>query len=95
MSARRRDNNSGRRGYQRITEDEDDPRASLNSNSPILPKETLEEDITYRPSGQSAAFDTDGLEEHYRPIKEYEGAHRFDPDYTWDAKDEKQVVRKV
>lgn len=26
---------------------------------------------------------------------EYEGRHRFDPDYTWTAEEEKRLVRKV
>jgi hypothetical protein len=95
MATRRRDQNASHRGYQRLTEEEDNPRASLNSNSPILPKEELEEDIEHGPSTQNATFDTDGLEQHYTPIKGYEGAHRYDPSYTWDPKNEKQVVWKV
>jgi hypothetical protein len=26
---------------------------------------------------------------------EYEGRHRFDPDYTWTAEEERKLVRKV
>lgn len=41
------------------------------------------------------AFDNDDLEEHYAPIVNHEGAHRYDPKFEWEAKDEKRVVRKV
>lgn len=40
-------------------------------------------------------FDNDSLEEHYAPIVNHEGAHRYDPKFEWDPKDEKKVVRKV
>jgi len=97
MTARARDHTVSHRGYRHLVEDEDElePRASFNSSSPILPKEQLEEDTTYGLRDQGATFDTDGLELHYRPIKDYEGAHRFDPSYTWSPKDEKEVVWKV
>lgn len=41
------------------------------------------------------AFDNDSLEEHYAPIVNHEGAHRYDPKFEWDPKDEKRVVRRV
>lgn len=31
----------------------------------------------------------------YRPIAEYEGAHRFDPTYEWTENEEKRLVRRV
>lgn len=31
----------------------------------------------------------------YRPIPEYEGAHRFDPTYEWTENEEKRLVRRV
>lgn len=31
----------------------------------------------------------------YRPIDEYEGAHRFDPSYQWTENEEKRLVRRV
>lgn len=40
-------------------------------------------------------FDNDSLESFYKPIDSYEGIHRYDPDFEWDAKEEKRVVRKV
>jgi hypothetical protein len=48
------------------------------------------------PSTQSAAFETESaLQEHYKPIKSYEGYHRYDPNYTWSWEDEKRIIRKV
>lgn len=31
----------------------------------------------------------------YKPIDTYEGIHRWDPDFEWDEKEEKRLVRKV
>ncbi|KAF2486466.1 major facilitator superfamily domain-containing protein [Neohortaea acidophila] len=31
----------------------------------------------------------------YRPIASYEGIHRYDPEFAWEAKDEKRLVRKI
>lgn len=62
--------------------------------SPILPK-SEPEDIEGQTAGTFTAFDTSGLETHYKPIDAYEGAHRYDPEYTWNPADEKKVVRKV
>jgi hypothetical protein len=38
---------------------------------------------------------TTGLDEFYKPIESYEGAHRYDPSYTWEPSEEKRIVRKV
>ena len=40
-------------------------------------------------------FDTSGLNDYYKPISSYEGIHRFDPTFEWEAKEEQRVVRKV
>jgi hypothetical protein len=31
----------------------------------------------------------------YKPIPEYEGAHRWDPDFEWTEQEERAVVKKV
>lgn len=33
--------------------------------------------------------------DNYRPVKSYEGLHRYDPDFEWEPEEEKKVVRKV
>lgn len=43
-----------------------------------------------------SAFASSGVDdEFYKPIANYEGAHRYDPYFEWEAKEEKKVVRKV
>ena len=46
-------------------------------------------------SGRDVTFDNDSMESFYKPIDEYEGRHRYDPEFEWDPKDEKRIVRKV
>lgn len=41
------------------------------------------------------AWATGGNIEVYKPIPEYEGAHRYDPLFEWDPKEERKLVRKV
>ena len=41
------------------------------------------------------AFDTTEDPRYYKPIPEYEGAHRWDPDFEWTEQEEKAVVKKV
>jgi hypothetical protein len=33
--------------------------------------------------------------DHYRPVESYEGIRRYDPDFVWEKKEEKRLVRKV
>ena len=55
---------------------------------------TTERSLFHRSDGKT--FETDSeLESLYAPIAEYEGRHRYDPQFVWDKKDEKKVVRKV
>lgn len=41
------------------------------------------------------AFDTTEDPRFYKPIPEYEGAHRWDPDFEWTEQEETSVIRKV
>lgn len=85
-------------GYIELdAQDEDESRNSLNSNSPIVPpsqRDSFDDEESPLKSGNNASGN-DGLEAYYRPIEGYEGAHRYDPDYTWSMADEKRTVRKV
>lgn len=45
--------------------------------------------------GAVGTFENESLESFYRPIDEYEGAHRFDPTFEWEKKEEQKIVRKV
>lgn len=43
-------------------------------------------------------FNTPATAQYWRDVYEtahYEGRHRFDPNYTWTAEEEKRLVRKV
>lgn len=40
-------------------------------------------------------FETSSLESYYKPIDSYEGLHRYDPEFQWEPKEEKRLVRKV
>lgn len=44
---------------------------------------------------EGVAFETTEDVRHYKPIPTYEGIHRWDPDFEWDEKEEKKLVRKV
>ena len=46
-------------------------------------------------NSRAKAFDNVSLEEYYKPIDSYEGRHRWDPEFVWEAKEERRVVRKV
>jgi hypothetical protein len=42
-----------------------------------------------------STFDTTEDPRFYKPIPEYEGIHRWDPDFEWTETEEKAIVRKV
>ena len=42
-----------------------------------------------------AVYVTGGRDEFYKPIAEYEGAHRYDPKMTWTEQEEKALIRRV
>ncbi|KAL3493700.1 major facilitator superfamily domain-containing protein [Aspergillus germanicus] len=41
------------------------------------------------------AFDTTEDPRYYKPIPEYEGIHRWDPDFDWSPEEEKRLIRKI
>lgn len=44
----------------------------------------------------NTTFISSGVDdEFYKPIPQYEGVHRYDPDFEWEPQEEKKVVRKV
>ena len=47
------------------------------------------------PSKRSATFETVGNESYYTPVDNYEGKHRYDPNFEWEPKEERKLVRKV
>lgn len=43
----------------------------------------------------SSVFISGGSVDHYEPIPEYEGRHRYDPTAQWTPQEEKVLVKKV
>ena len=75
-----------------LLKDEGSPRLSSGSN------ESSELDPTLRRrSGriEGKVHADESFEKFYTPVEGYEGRHRYDPKFKWDAQDEKKVVRKV
>ncbi|KAJ5780683.1 hypothetical protein N7457_005843 [Penicillium paradoxum] len=48
-----------------------------------------------RATQSDCAFDTTEDPRFYKPIPEYEGAHRWDPDFEWTEEEENAVLRKI
>ncbi|OJJ48204.1 hypothetical protein ASPZODRAFT_23860 [Penicilliopsis zonata CBS 506.65] len=46
-------------------------------------------------SADASAFDTSEDARYYKPIPTYEGIHRWDPEFEWSEKEEKDIVRKI
>lgn len=47
------------------------------------------------PHAGSTTFNSQGLDDYYKPSEQWEGLHRYDPDFTWEPSEEKRLVRKV
>lgn len=45
--------------------------------------------------GDGGVFAMGGNIDAYKPIPEYEGAHRYDPLFQWTEKEETSLVRRV
>jgi len=67
------------------------------SDTKAFPLAMVEEPVIFDAAGKTreSAFDTESFESHYKPIESYEGYHRWDPKFQWEAKEEKKLVRKV
>ena len=61
----------------------------------LFPEAVVADSFAFKREGGKSTFDHDSAEEFYAPIAEYEGAHRYDPKFEWEPKEEKQVVRRV
>lgn len=61
----------------------------------LFPEAVVADSYAFKREGGKSTFDHDSAEEFYAPIAEYEGVHRYDPNYEWEAKEEKRVVRRV
>lgn len=43
----------------------------------------------------NTTFERFGKALHHQPVERYEGSHRYDPQFEWEPKEEKKLVRKV
>lgn len=77
---------------------EDSSRISSNDRSTapkLFPEAIITEPTIFRRTGGKSFEETESLEDFYQPIAEYQGRHRYDPKFQWDAKQERRVVRRI
>ena len=46
-------------------------------------------------TAKTRTFETADDFHYHKPIEQYEGLHRWDPDFYWEEAEEKKLVRKV
>ncbi|BAE56412.1 permease of the major facilitator superfamily [Aspergillus flavus] len=70
---------------------DDSKQVSAGSSSETLPVAAPKrvKDIS------EGAFDTTEDPRFYKPIDDYEGIHRWDPDFEWGEQEEKKLIRKI
>ncbi|KAB8258388.1 major facilitator superfamily domain-containing protein [Aspergillus pseudonomiae] len=70
---------------------DDSKQVSAGSSSETLPVAAPKrvKDIS------EGAFDTSEDPRYYKPIDDYEGIHRWDPDFEWGEQEEKKLIRKI
>lgn len=71
---------------------------SLLDDVKHFPIAVIDEPSVFKVTGNRSAFANDSdssFEEFYKPIDSYEGAHRYDPKFEWEAQEEKKLVRKI
>jgi len=68
--------------------------AGCGTDFPSSTTSSLDEDSN-KPSKNKGIFVAPEALEVYRPVKEFEGAHRFDPAAKWTDEEEQKLVRKV
>ncbi|KAE8351332.1 major facilitator superfamily domain-containing protein [Aspergillus coremiiformis] len=74
---------------QTINDDSNQVSAGSSSETLKIPARKRAKDIS------EYAFDTTEDPRYYKPIDEYEGIHRWDPDFEWEEQEEKKLIRKI
>lgn len=75
-----------------------DPEKINATADPATETDTQSVDDLDGPNSRNHVFSDPVAAEHWRNVYEkagYENRHRFDPDFTWTAEDERKLVRKV
>jgi len=66
----------------------------LDVSVTALPVAAVIDSSFFRRTG-GKTFETESLDEFYKPLDTYEGRHRYDPQFEWEPAEEKKLVRKV
>jgi hypothetical protein len=72
--------------------------AALSSQEPSVTEEVMKRTDVPFGSTDNHPFADSAMAAHWRQVYEnasYENRHRFDPEFTWTAEEEKRLVRKV
>lgn len=75
-----------------------DPEKINATADPATETDTQSVDDLDGPNSRNHVFSDPVAAEHWRNVYEkagYENRHRFDPEFTWTAEDERKLVRKV
>lgn len=62
--------------------------ADDDERQPLLPTRTVR-------ANNNTTFERFGRALHHQPVERYEGSHRYDPQFEWEPKEERKLVRKV
>lgn len=68
---------------------------SASPDIKLYPEAVVTDTKLFQKSKSKTFEETDSLNSFYKPIDSYEGRHRYDPQFEWEAAEEKRVVRKV
>ncbi|KAF2171960.1 hypothetical protein M409DRAFT_18191 [Zasmidium cellare ATCC 36951] len=61
-----------------------------------FPEAAIVEESLFKRTGNKTFDNSDeSLGAFYEPIESYEGRHRWDPEFQWEEKEERRVVRKI
>lgn len=80
-----------------VTKDE---KGSSSDASPArdpkaFPEAVVVEESLFKRTGNKTFDNDESLGAFYEPIESYEGRHRWDPEFQWEEKEERRVVRRV
>lgn len=71
------------------------PSSHPNSDTNIGPDHQPAEPDKRPAYSDDATFDNAAGVRYYKPMSQYEGLHRWDPDFEWEEAEEQKVIRKV
>lgn len=83
--------------HDQVDSEKSSVKSGQTPDTKAFPLATVDEPVFFTAGGKNAeeSSETDSLAKFYRPIESYEGYHRWDPQFQWDEKEEKRLIRKV